>query len=258
MARGGGSGHISNACPRCGWFTPTLSEWPAWDGLYHSDEGRSVLRRRAWNETAVLVRASSKALVVPFAALSAGGMLGLPAQIASLLAFSYLVPWIFENLNSFSSLMDPPTYRGQWGGRPRRRRTAVAGPAGGGDDHCDASRRTPAASLTNAPIEPGEALANILGAAPERLFISPGEVCPVCLDAFPEPAADIAASHSGAEAAQTLAALEPPVVGLRCGHALHLECAEAAVRVADRRHVRCPLCREPITLAGSASARAFG
>ena len=217
-----------------------------------------MLRRRAWNEAAVLVRASSKALVVPYAALQLGAKLGLPAALSSALAFTYLLPWIFENLKSFSALVDPPTYRERWGGRPRRRQGAAAaeGEAEGEDDHCAASRRA-ASSLAGAAIEPGEALANILGGAPERLFISAGEVCPVCLDAFPDECATIAASHSGAEAAQALAALEPAVVGLRCGHALHVECAEAAVRVAELRHVRCPLCREPVTLAGSASARAF-
>lgn len=256
--RGGGGGHISNACPRCGWFTPSLREWPAWDGLCQTEEGRGVLRRRAWNEAAVLVRASSKALVVPYAALQLGAKLGLPAALSSALAFTYLLPWIFENLKLFSALVDPPTYRERWGGRPRRRQGAAAaeGEAEGEDDHCAASRRA-ASSLAGAAIEPGEALANILGAAPERLFISAGEVCPVCLDAFPDECATIAASHSGAEAAHALAALEPAVVGLRCGHALHVECAEAAVRVAELRHVRCPLCREPVTLAGSASARAF-
>ena len=35
----------------------------------------------------------------------------------------------------------------------------------------------------------------------------------MCLDAFPEPAATIAASHTGSEAAQALAALDPAVVG---------------------------------------------
>ena len=43
---------------------------------------------------------------------------------------------------------------------------------------------------------------------------------------------------------EKLRALEPPVVALRCGHPLHVDCAEAAVRAGGARHVRCPLCRE--------------
>ena len=27
-----GTGRISNACPACGWFSPNISDWPAWDG----------------------------------------------------------------------------------------------------------------------------------------------------------------------------------------------------------------------------------
>ncbi len=41
------------------------------------------------------------------------------------------------------------------------------------------------------------------------------------------------------------------------GHALHLECAEMTVAAADARHVRCPLCREPVSLGGAVGARLF-
>merc|ERR1719321_2074439 len=27
-----GNGVINNACPRCGWFSRVLSDWPKWDG----------------------------------------------------------------------------------------------------------------------------------------------------------------------------------------------------------------------------------
>ena len=62
---------------------------------------------------------------------------------------------------------------------------------------------------------------------------------------------------AGEDLRAALQALRPPLVGLRCGHALHLECAEASVRSARGRHVRCPLCREPATLRGAVAARAF-
>ena len=29
-------GVISNACPKCGWFSEKIAEWPAWDGNVHS------------------------------------------------------------------------------------------------------------------------------------------------------------------------------------------------------------------------------
>lgn len=231
----------------------SLAEWPRWSGLYETREGRGVLRRRIWNEVAVVLRASSKALVVPYGALQLGAAVGLPAAVVVPLALSYLVPWAYENSKSFEQLLNPPTYHESWQRRlPARQQPAGAPPP---DDHCAGAARR--AAQPAARISADEALTNLLGAAPDRLFLEAGEVCPICLEAFPSGAADIAASQRGTEAAQALAALEPAAVGLRCGHVLHIECAEAAVRVADQRHVRCPLCREPVTLAGSASSRAF-
>lgn len=250
MGRSSGANLVSNACPRCGWFVPSLRAWPAWDGLYATAEGRAVLRQRAWSEVAVLVRASSKALLVPYMLLQLGTRLGMPTSLAAAIAISYLLPWAIENARTFRLLVQPPAHTRSDSAGPARRRPAAAG-----DDHCAGSGRR--AGTDTATIEPVEAIANLLGAAPERLFLNPGDACSVCLEAFPEPAAGIAESHTGVEAAQAFSALEPPIVGLRCGHVLHLECAEAAVRVADRRHVRCPLCREPVTRAGVASARAF-
>ena len=58
-------------------------------------------------------------------------------------------------------------------------------------------------------------------------------------------------------AARALQALDPPVVALRCGHLLHIACAEEVVRGAEGRHIRCPLCREPVSTTGAACARLF-
>ena len=93
-----------------------------------------------------------------------------------------------------------------------------------------------------------------------------GDCCSVCLEDFDEDAIVASSSSSssssgleqGSHVQARLLALRPPVVALRCGHALHLECAEQCVRAAAGRHVRCPLCREPATLSGAAAARAFG
>ena len=27
-----GAAQISNACPKCGWFSPQVTDWPPWDG----------------------------------------------------------------------------------------------------------------------------------------------------------------------------------------------------------------------------------
>ena len=88
--------------------------------------------------------------------------------------------------------------------------------------------------------------------------------CSVCLEDFDEDAIVASSSSSsssgleqGSHVQTRLLALRPPVVALRCGHTLHLECAEQCVRAAAGRHVRCPLCREPATLRGAVAARAF-
>jgi len=131
---GGGSILVSNACPRCGWFVPSLRAWPAWDGLYATAEGRAVLRQRAWSEVAVLVRASSKALVWPYTLLQLGTRLGMPASIAAAVAISYLLPWAVENAKTFRVLLQPATHSRSDSARPPRRQSAAAE-----HDHCAAS-----------------------------------------------------------------------------------------------------------------------
>lgn len=92
----------------------------------------------------------------------------------------------------------------------------------------------------------------------DRVYLKKGDSCSVCLDTFPDSAADVAASGKPiAEICEELLREFPPIVVLRCGHPLHVECAEAAVAAGGARHVRCPLCREPVTLAGETSARMF-
>jgi len=180
-----------------------------------------------------------------------GKALGLGPSLSTYLALSYLLPWAVENAKAMSALMAPP---------PRSARTAVseasgAPPAG---DHADCGAARPQGVLPT--ITESEALRNILSAVPDRVFLARGEVCSVCLDAFPEEAPDIATFLRGADAVQALRSLMPPVVALRCGHPLHAECAESAVAAgahSSNQHVRCPLCREPATVAGAASARLF-
>ena len=101
-----------------------------------------------------------------------------------------------------------------------------------------------------------------MASQPAQIYLQEGSVCSVCLDAFSAEAVAVVAGSvaepSGvAEACRKLRQLEPPIVVLRCGHPLHIECAEAAVTASAARHVRCPLCREPVSFSGDASARLF-
>lgn len=106
-------------------------------------------------------------------------------------------------------------------------------------------------------VAPPAALEALLAAAPTRVYLKPGDVCSICLEQFSDAAVTIAAESQGADAATALRRLDPSLVGMRCGHVLHTQCAEAAVQNTNGRHVRCPLCREPVTLAGATSARFF-
>ena len=61
-----------------------------------TEHGRALYRQRAWCEIVVCVRATSKALVVPYAVLLLGNWMG-SATFAALMVLSYLVPWAYEN-----------------------------------------------------------------------------------------------------------------------------------------------------------------
>eukprot|EP00439_Symbiodinium_sp_Y106_P075463 s923_g14.t6 len=232
-----GGAAISNRCPRCGWFVSVLSEWPEWDGELRTEQGRALYRQRAWCEIVVCVRAASKALVVPYAMLLLGNQLGSPT-LTAMLVLSYLAPWAYENASLCESLTASQVYaQHPERRRPSRRQTPSPGAA-----ECGAARRAP--QLPD--ISEEEALRNILSAIPMCIFLKQGDVCSVCLETFPAEAADIVMKSDTTEAAcRALRALEPPILALRCGHPLHLECAMAAVTASSERHVRCPLCREP-------------
>eukprot|EP00439_Symbiodinium_sp_Y106_P075405 s923_g14.t4 len=230
-----GGAAISNRCPRCGWFVSVLSEWPEWDGELRTEQGRALYRQRAWCEIVVCVRAASKALVVPYAMLLLGNQLGSPT-LTAMLVLSYLAPWAYENASLCESLTASQVYaQHPERRRPSRRQTPSPGAA-----ECGAARRAP--QLPD--ISEEEALRNILSAIPMCIFLKQGDVCSVCLETFPAEAADIVMKSDTTEAAcRALRALEPPILALRCGHPLHLECAMAAVTASSERHVRCPLCQ---------------
>lgn len=271
---------VSNACPRCRWFVSTLSAWPKWDGLLRSPQGRRVFRLRAWGELVVCVRAAAKAMVLPFALLRVGNTLRLPRAVTACLALAYLLVWLLENASTFSAAYRADLFltgsrrleraqrrqqrRRQLGRRLRGR--AAAGPQnedeGQNQDAFDCGAGAgQTATLPLPPVTTSEALRNVLEATPERVYMGSGELCAVCLEEFPQKAVDIAASSSATSprhVARELRQCDPPVVALRCGHPLHVNCAEAAVASSANRHVRCPLCREPVSLGGAVSARMFG
>jgi hypothetical protein len=128
-----------------------------------------------------------------------------------------------------------------------------AGADAGGDADCGAAAAAP--QLPS--ITEDDAVRAVLGAIPVRVFLAVEDVCPICLDQFDEAAVAAAATLTAEQCATALQQLDPSVVGLRCGHPLHTECARHAIATADGWHLRCPLCREPVTVAGAASARLF-
>ncbi|CAK9088183.1 Uncharacterized protein SCF082_LOCUS41646 [Durusdinium trenchii] len=241
---------IQNDCLRCGWFVYSLREWPRWDGELHTEQGRALYRQRTWCEVVVTIKASSKALVVPYTLLLLGDRLWLP-NLAALLACSYLIPWCIENAQLFKSLASPPC-------APPRRIRARAGPARGAEFSPGAADCGGARPAELPEIGRSEALEVMMASTPDVIFLNSGAICSVCLDEFSEDAARLVTESSSVEiACKGLQVLDPSIVALRCGHPLHVECATAAVSASSSRHVRCPLCRQPVTLAGEATANMF-
>jgi hypothetical protein len=279
-------GLISNACPRCGWFSSSLNDWPDWDSTGQSErnsEGNSVIIRRAFEDCVLLIRASAKATVIPLALMTIMTYF-LPNSPSSgaLLALSYLVPWIMENRKvwnvTFQSQHDNhlaprlqsndigyPTYRLLSGGRDRHQRQYQRGlnnarydegleaepPIQPVNDDCGGHREVPARMVSG-----GETISTLLAeAAPTRIFADTG--CSICLDNWTQTALDILTNSAPSDAARKLQTIDPACIALRCGHLLHLSCADEVLQSEVGRHHRCPLCRQPLTLAGDISAGLF-
>jgi hypothetical protein len=259
MAREGW--RVSNACPRCGWFARRLDDWPIWE--LPTAAATAVREVRTWSEASGIIRASSKAFVIPFALLRLGTWMpfdrdnAVAPALSAFLALSYTIPWVWHNWSAAQEMIQPPPYHHR---TPRRRISdrnsqADSTPSNNSGADCGASSRHEDESTA----EPSSVLlATVLSAAPTRVFLKEGDCCSVCLEDFESSAVTAAATKASPEALrEALRTSRPPIVGLRCGHALHIECAEAAVAASNGRHVRCPLCREPVTLFGAAAARAF-
>merc|ERR1719362_49801 len=248
---GGSRSAVSNACPRCQWFTGCLDDWPSWTGELQTERGRALFRQRVWGEVILMIRSSSKALLFPISLLLLGNCLRLPPSISAFLAFSYLIPWVVENRRLAVSLNSHNTYS-----REAARRRNADFFTGSESDDCG-GRQSRTVSLLP-PITQSEALNNILSSMPARIFMVEGDFCSVCLQPFSAEAVQATVTMDEVDmACKALQTLEPPVVVLCCGHPLHVGCAEAAVRASEARHVRCPLCREPVTVSGGAMAIMF-
>jgi hypothetical protein len=253
-------GEASNSCPRCGWFVHSLASWPPWDDRAHTVEGMAAVRIISWNDTVVVLRAAAKALVVPFGLLQLGSRYRLQPAMSAALALSYLVPWIVVNSHTALDLYKTRTQRPH---RPRQRhhhhrqhgtQDVDANDAADADCGAEPARE---AQPTLPTLTEVEAVRVVLGAIPSRVFLSVDDICSICLESFEAAAAVAAQELSGEDCASALSKLDPSVVGLRCGHPLHSECARSAIANSTGWHMRCPLCREPVTAAGAASARAF-
>eukprot|EP00808_Paulinella_micropora_P002103 g43625.t1 len=286
-----GGSQVSNACPCCGWFATSLADWPPWDarGL-----GVPMFSQRIWGEVVVVVRATCKSLVLPFLLLRLGGFLNLWPSLVAVLAILYLLLWGYENALLYEEMYKPEAFQRRLARRQQSRSrlfharrltrqhrerpsqsleqktNAVAR-----TDHTDNTARTvttgrmqedvvDCGAATRSQEEaalplavPSVALANMLSATPARVFLAAGDSCAVCLEEFTEEHASVAQALDGPQAALALQKLRPAAIALRCGHPLHVECAEQAVVAASNRHVRCPLCREPVSFTGATQARWF-
>mmetsp|Transcript_32561 Transcript_32561/g.59513 ORF Transcript_32561/g.59513 Transcript_32561/m.59513 type:complete len:786 (+) Transcript_32561:78-2435(+) len=256
---------VNNACPRCQWFSASREDWPRWDAHLHTRRGRAILRQRAWADIAMILRAASKALVVPFSLLRLSSACGMAPSVSAFFALSYLLPWAVQNwklaMVVFTEQELASTMKRLYEERGEEQEQGpVVNVEEDEEDDADCGARRNEVLLPGVTMS--EALVNMTTASPDRIFLREGEGCSVCLCDWPKAAVQIASDGGGEEASTALRALVPPIVALRCGHPLHLECAQAALEAASRaaggqHHVRCPLCREPVTLTGAAAARLF-
>jgi hypothetical protein len=47
-----GAAQISNACPKCAWFSPQVTDWPPWDGRVWSDQDQDASEPRSQGQSA--------------------------------------------------------------------------------------------------------------------------------------------------------------------------------------------------------------
>ncbi len=234
---------VSNACPRCEWFVNQLNFWPYFSvERFNSEGANAAVRIRLFADVVLAVRAGAKALVVPFLVLR---LVSFAPVLAGILALGYLAPWSIENWEAWQSLDNSYMF----GGTRYPARNLGGDAVAGIRDDGDCGYRAPAV----AEVTVAQAIEAIESAAPGKCFLEAGGACPLCLDDYSEEAVSAAA-----KGAQELRKLKPPVVALPCGHTLHYECAQQMIQSSQgSRQLRCPLCREPISMTGAVSGRLF-
>ena len=100
-----------------------------------------------------------------------------------------------------------------------------------------------------------------------KAFLEKDDCCGICLDEFEPQAVDLVSAYNddmglkhSRELGPALRNLNPPILLLRCGHVLHLDCGKNIFRSNPEdfsRHHRCPFCKTPLTKAGEASGALF-
>lgn len=176
---------------------------------------------QSWSEISLIVRAGSKALLIPFTILYF-----VPIPFGPSIAVIYLASWTYENVQTFNAINAGNNNAGVPGG-----------------DAAVLRRREKA---NRAQMEALAVQAN------DVVYMSEESTCPICLEEFPK---DCFNKDGTLKSSQAL--LESEVLVLRCGHPLHFKCAKLVTDVENVRARRCPMCREPLNLEGSISARVF-
>ncbi|CAK0803604.1 unnamed protein product [Prorocentrum cordatum] len=278
--------YTNNSCPGCGYFSPSLDSWPPFDGDMQTPAGQSMLCQRKWNEVVVIVRAVSKALLLTYCPMYLGRTMGLPPTWRVISAVSYLAAWACHNTASLGPLLQGEEL-GNIRGRRQRHRQQQRQQGALDPEHGGAACGAPAAAEPLLPrVTQSEALQNILANRPARIYLRPEDPCVICRREFAEASdvlhaagstssddvgAPVARSRrwlgrigssglSVEDACQRLQNLPEPAVAMRCGHVLHLDCAEACIAHAAQEsngHVRCPQCRQPVTVSAETAAVFF-
>lgn len=291
--------YTDNSCPRCGYFSPNLDSWLPFDGDMQTPAGQAMLCQRKWNEVVLIVRAVSKALLLTYGPMCLGRTMGLPPSWRVLFAVSYLAVWTFHNAASLGPLFRGEELGHIRGRQQQARRRAPDPELGGASCGAPAAAEPLLPRITQSEalrsilahrpariyLRPGDPCAicrrgfaeasAVVGAAGGTTSIEEedGSTRGTTSAGIPDPGARSCrtwmprrrgrGSPRGAsveDVCQRLENLPEPVVAMRCGHVLHLGCAEACIAHAaleSNGHVRCPQCRQPVTVSAEAAAVFF-
>jgi hypothetical protein len=258
----------SNACPRCHWFASNFNSWPVFDSSIYSQSGSAerIFRTRIISDLVLSVRSAAKSLLIPSIILHVSlAYLNFSVSFSSFLALSYILPWVIESQQTWSATYAPNDFIPARRNRRRRRRNQINQiPLNDNESpDCGASSRSlPSTEFVS--LTESEAMQILISTVPSICFLSEGTICPICLDEFSSELINSSASVADTtKVCKSLQVASPPCLALRCGHVLHLECVASTVNSALQssssaaRHLRCPLCREPLTHGGATSARLF-